>query len=91
MAQAETLADVRTTRPRTMIQMPSTTMAAVSTPYQAVRMHLHVTTTLMLRTTMALAWNWMSAAYVAVTALPTAHVIAMATVLLLATTATATA
>ena len=57
----------------------------------AVRMLLPVTTTLMRRTTTALACNWMSAAYVAVTALPMAHVIATATVLLPVTTATAIA
>ena len=89
--QAETLADVRTTRPRTTIRTLRTTTAAVHTLYLVVRTLLPVTTTLMRRTTTALAWNWMSAAYVAVTALPMAHATATATVLLPVTTATATA
>ena len=67
------------------------TTVAVSTLYLVVRMLLPVTTMLMLPKTTALACNWMSAAYVAVMALPMAHATATATVLLLATTATATA
>ena len=67
------------------------TTVAVSTLYLVVRMLLHVTTMLMLPKTTALACNWTSAAYVAVTALPMAHVIATVHFLMLVTTATATA